>query len=107
MTTHFNWADLQSALRGTSIYLIGMMGVGKTTLGRELAHQLDYRFTDSDSLIEAVTQQSIPEIFAQQGEAAFRDIEAQVLMELSQYSRMVIATGGGDCGAQSQLGRTA
>ena len=107
MTTQFDWADLQAALRGTSIYLVGMMGAGKTTIGRELAHQLNYRFTDSDVLIEAVAKQSIPEIFAQLGEAEFRNLESQVLMELSQYPRMVIATGGGDCGAQGQLGGTA
>lgn len=95
MATQFNWTDLQVALRGTSIYLVGMMGAGKTTVGRELAGQLGYRFLDTDSSIEAVTQQSIPEIFVQQGEDVFRDIESQVLQELSQYPRMVIATGGG------------
>lgn len=95
MVTQFNWTDLQSALRGTSVYLVGMMGAGKTTVGRELASRLGYRFLDTDASIEAVARQSIPEIFAQQGEDAFRDLEARVLQELSQYPRMVVATGGG------------
>ncbi|MEO0355871.1 MAG: shikimate kinase [Cyanobacteria bacterium P01_A01_bin.3] len=95
MTAPFHWTDLQAALRGTSIYLVGMMGAGKTTVGRALAEQLGYRFLDTDTSIEAVAQQPIPEIFAQQGEDAFRDIESKVLQELSQYPRMVISTGGG------------
>ena len=95
MTSEFNWTDLQAALRGTSIYLVGMMGAGKTTVGRELANQLGYRFLDTDTSIEAIAKTTIPDIFAQQGETAFRDLESQVLQELSQYPRMVIATGGG------------
>lgn len=95
MTTQFDWIGLQKALRGTSVYLVGMMGAGKTTIGRELSYQLGYRFTDTDALIEAVAQKSIPDIFAQQGETEFRNLESQVLQELSQYPRMTIATGGG------------
>jgi shikimate kinase len=72
-----------------------MMGTGKTTVGQVLARQIGYRFFDTDVLIERVTRQTIPEIFANQGEAEFRDIESQILMEVCAYSKSVIATGGG------------
>ncbi len=87
--------DLVTRLEGLTIYLVGMMGTGKTTVGRELAKALAYRFFDSDDLIEKVSQQAIAEIFATQGEAAFRDLETQVLQQLSACARSVIATGGG------------
>lgn len=82
-------------LQGVSIYLIGMMGTGKTTVGEKLAHRLNYRFLDLDSLIEKVTGESIKDIFAHSGEATFRDIETQVLAATSAYTRTVVATGGG------------
>jgi shikimate kinase len=82
-------------LEGLSLYLIGMMGAGKTTVGQELAARLGYRFFDTDAVIEQATGQSIPDIFATSGEAAFRQVESQVLAELSAYTRLVIATGGG------------
>jgi shikimate kinase len=63
-------------LQGINIYLIGMMGCGKTTVGQALAKALNYRFMDTDQLITQVTNQSIPEIFAQSGEAEFRTIES-------------------------------
>lgn len=86
---------LSDDLKGLSLYLIGMMGSGKTTVGRMLAEQLQYHFFDTDALIEQTTQQSISEIFATSGEANFRTLESQVLSELSAYKRLVIATGGG------------
>ena len=89
------YAPLRQRLAGLNIYLIGLMGAGKTTVGRELARALDYRFFDSDELIERVAQQTISEIFAHQGDAAFRDLETQVLQQLSACARSVIATGGG------------
>ncbi|GFE69745.1 shikimate kinase [Chroococcus sp. FPU101] len=82
-------------LRGLSIFLVGMMGTGKTTVGQILAKQLNYRFFDTDVLIERVTQQSISEIFAEQGEDEFRDIESQILMQVCAYTKSVVATGGG------------
>lgn len=82
-------------LKGTNLYLIGMMGAGKSTTGHALAEMLGYRFLDTDTLIEQAAGQTIPEIFEQQGEAAFRELETQVLSQLSAYTRMVIATGGG------------
>lgn len=86
---------LTHRLKGVNLYLIGMMGAGKTTVGRLLADQIGYRFFDTDALIEQVAGQSIPQLFAESGEAAFRQIETQVLANLSPYYRLAIATGGG------------
>jgi shikimate kinase len=72
-----------------------MMGAGKSTIGQLLAQSLGYRFFDTDTLIERVAGQSISQIFASTGEAEFRQLETQVLAELSAYTRSVIATGGG------------
>ncbi len=82
-------------LNGINLYLIGMMGAGKSSTGAELARLLGYQFFDTDGVVEAAVGQAIPEIFAQRGELAFRQIETQVLAELSAYRRLVVATGGG------------
>ena len=82
-------------LQGLNLYLIGMMGTGKTTVGQRLAKELGYRFFDTDVLIERVAQKSINELFAEEGETFFRDLESQVLGEVSACTRSVIATGGG------------
>ncbi|MEM9244938.1 MAG: shikimate kinase [Cyanobacteria bacterium P01_F01_bin.153] len=87
--------ELAKHLRGLSLYLVGMMGVGKSTVGRAIAQSLNYRFFDTDDLIERVAQRSIPEIFADDGEATFRTLESQVLTQLSSQARSIIATGGG------------
>jgi shikimate kinase len=86
---------MSDLLQGLNIYLIGMMGSGKTTVGKYLAESLNYRFIDTDQTIEAIAKQPIPAIFEQSGEASFRELETQVLGELSVYTRTVIATGGG------------
>ena len=86
---------METILKGVNVYLIGMMGCGKTTIGKLLAQELEYRFCDTDSLIETVTQKKINQIFAQEGEAYFRDLEAKILAEVSTYIRSVVATGGG------------
>ena len=91
---------MSTPLKGLNVYLIGMMGVGKTTVGKELAKSLGYRFIDTDQTIEAIAQKSIADIFAESGEAYFRDLETKVLAELSSYTRAVIATGGGIIKAQ-------
>jgi shikimate kinase len=83
------------ALGGTSLYLVGMMGTGKSTVGRLLAQALKYCFFDCDTIIEQATGKTIPEIFAEEGATGFRDVETQVLMELSPFKDCVIATGGG------------
>ncbi|MGJ3250177.1 MAG: shikimate kinase [Elainellaceae cyanobacterium] len=87
--------ELKQRLKNVNIYLIGMMGAGKSTVGRVIADALGYRFIDVDDVIEQVTHRAIAQIFSESGEEAFRDIEAQVLAELSAYPRLAIATGGG------------
>ena len=86
---------MNNLLRGVNVYLIGMMGSGKTTVGQLLARKLSYRFFDTDVLLENVAQKPIPEIFATEGEAYFRDLETKVLGQVSGYTRSAIATGGG------------
>ena len=86
---------MSNLLQGVSVYLIGMMGAGKTTVGKQLAKDLNYRFIDTDRTIAAIAKKPITEIFADQGEAYFRQLETQVLGELSVYTRSVISTGGG------------
>lgn len=82
-------------LKGSNLYLIGMMGAGKSTTGQHLARALGYRFVDTDALIEKLTNQSISDIFQEQGEDYFREIERNVLAEVSSYHHLVVATGGG------------
>ncbi|MEA5451312.1 shikimate kinase [Leptolyngbya sp. CCNP1308] len=86
---------LTDRLNGINLYLIGMMGAGKSSTGAALAQMLGYQFFDTDVVVEAAAGQSIPDLFASQGETAFRQIETKVLAELSAYRRLVIATGGG------------
>jgi shikimate kinase len=82
-------------LKRISLFLVGMMGSGKSTVGRVLSRQINYRFFDTDILIEQVTDQSISELFATAGEAYFRRVETQVLEQVCAYTQSVIATGGG------------
>ncbi len=86
---------MDNLLQGVNVYLIGMMGSGKTTVGKLLAEKLQYRFLDTDALIETISKNSINNIFAQEGEDYFRQLESQVLGEVSIYLKTVIATGGG------------
>jgi shikimate kinase/3-dehydroquinate synthase len=78
-----------------SIFLVGLMGSGKTTIGRALAKKLNMRFIDSDHEIEARTGATIPVIFEVEGEASFRQREADVIRDLSALDDIVLATGGG------------
>jgi len=78
-----------------NIYLIGMMGSGKTVTGKSLADLIDYTFVDLDAEIQTREGRSIPEIFAESGEPYFRDVESSVLEDFSKQSGQVIATGGG------------
>lgn len=82
-------------LRGVNLYLVGMMGVGKTTVGRILARELKYHFFDTDAVIAQVANQSIADIFATVGEEEFRELETKVLGQLCAYTNLVVATGGG------------
>ncbi|MGD0813480.1 MAG: shikimate kinase [Verrucomicrobiota bacterium] len=78
-----------------NIALIGFMGTGKSSVGRLAAELLQFEFVDTDDLIEAQCGVTIEEIFKQQGESAFRQLERQAVENLSQRQKMVIATGGG------------
>ena len=86
---------LKQRLGGRSLYLVGMMGSGKTSTGRPLAERLGYGFVDADAVIEQAAGCSIPEIFQRDGEDGFRAIEHQVLSAISQRHSLVVATGGG------------
>ncbi len=77
------------------IYLIGYMGCGKSTLGKRLAKHLNLEFVDMDHYIEMRNHKTIPQIFAEEGESEFRKKERKALEELSEFSNIVIATGGG------------
>jgi shikimate kinase len=86
---------LASRLGGRPLVLVGMMGAGKTTVGRRLASRLGRRFIDSDEEIERAAQMSIPEIFEQRGESEFRTGEMRVIARLLKEKDIVLATGGG------------
>jgi len=77
------------------IYLVGFMGSGKTTIGRELAARIDAPFFDLDELIESAERTSIKELFAQRGEPYFRKRERDILRSTKHLEAAVIATGGG------------
>lgn len=79
----------------SNIFLVGLMGSGKTTIGRALAKRLGLRFVDADHEIEARTGATIPLIFEIEGEASFRQREADVIRDLSAQQGIVLATGGG------------
>ncbi|XP_038880852.1 shikimate kinase 1, chloroplastic [Benincasa hispida] len=88
--------EVQPHLNGRCIYLVGMMGSGKTTIGKILAKELSYTFSDSDTLVEQeVGGTSVAEIFKLHGEVFFRDKETEVLRKLSSMHGFVISTGGG------------
>ena len=87
--------DRYEPLRRRTIALVGLMGVGKSSVGRRLAHALELPFRDADTEVEAAAGRSIPEIFAQMGEAAFREGERRVIARLLDDPPHVLATGGG------------
>jgi shikimate kinase len=86
---------IRSKLAGRSIVLVGLMGAGKTTVGRRLADRLGLTFVDADHEIESAAGMTIPEIFADHGEAYFRDGERKVIARLLDSGQQVLATGGG------------
>ena len=88
-------ARIREALVARSIVLIGLMGAGKTAVGRRLANRLDLPFTDADSEIEIAAGQTVGEIFTEHGEAYFRQGESRVIARLLQGGPQVLATGGG------------
>jgi len=94
---HEKNAEFLSPLSGINrnIYLVGMMGAGKTSIGRLLSKRSRRRFYDSDHVIEERTGVTIPTIFDLEGEQSFRDREEAVIAELARLSNIVLATGGG------------
>ncbi|MEX0283110.1 MAG: shikimate kinase [Paracoccaceae bacterium] len=78
-----------------TVAMVGMMGAGKTAVGRALAARLDVPFLDSDAEIEVAANMTIPEIFARDGEPFFRDKESQVIGRLLETERCILSTGGG------------
>ena len=95
MTVQSTPKTLQEKLGGRNIFLIGMMGSGKSQTGPVLAKMINYAFVDTDDVIEKASKTSISSIFEKDGEKVFRDVEKQVLKEISQHHSLVIATGGG------------
>jgi len=94
-TTATQEAEITAALGTRSIVLVGMMGAGKSTIGRRLSARLRLPFLDADTEIEAAAGMSIPDIFEAHGEPHFRDGEARVIARLLDSGPAVLATGGG------------
>ena len=86
---------MQMHRQPASLALIGFMGTGKTSVGRLVAEHLGFEFLDTDELIQARTNRTIADIFAKDGEPAFRALERQMVLELSTREKVVISTGGG------------
>jgi shikimate kinase len=86
---------MSNSLARGNLVLIGFMGSGKSSVGRELAKRWDYRFIDTDAMIRHKYDLSIPDIFAKHGESFFRDAEHQALVRLQGTCSTIIATGGG------------
>ena len=87
--------QLKEKLRGTCVYFVGMMGSGKTTLGRAFSEKMEYRFLDTDEIAEYMIEMPITAFFAEGKVDEFRELENKILTEVSQYTRVVVATGGG------------
>lgn len=88
-------AEIVAALGARSVVLVGMMGAGKSSIGRRLAARLSLPFLDADTEIEVAAGMSIPDIFETHGEPRFRDGEARVIARLLEGEPVVLATGGG------------
>ena len=86
---------LARRLDGLNIYLVGMMGAGKSAVGRPLAEALGYRFIDADATLTEAAGRPIAEIFTSDGEEAFRALETNVLNGIASWHSLVVATGGG------------
>ena len=86
---------LRKILGGRNLYLVGMMGSGKSSTGPQLAKTLSYGFVDSDSVIEGIIKTSISNFFESEGESSFREIESKVLAAIGERHSLIVATGGG------------
>jgi len=92
---HEKAALIRDLLGSKVVVLVGLMGAGKSTVGRKAASLLGLPFRDADTEIEAVSRMTIPELFEAYGEVEFRDLERRVIMRLLEDGPMVLATGGG------------
>ena len=88
-------SETRDSLGKRAIVLVGLMGAGKSSVGRRLAEKLEIPFVDADHEIEAAAGKTIPEIFADHGEDYFREGERRVITRLLENGRQVLATGGG------------
>lgn len=86
---------LRRRLGGRSIVFVGLMGAGKTVIGRKVAHAMNLAFVDSDHEIESVSRMSVPDLFEAYGESEFRALERRVLARLLKTGPQVVSTGGG------------
>lgn len=86
---------LRQRLAGANVYLVGMMGSGKSSVGRILGQRLAYHWLDADQVLEAAAGRTIPTLFAQEGEEGFRTVETTVLRQIGQWHSCVVSTGGG------------
>ncbi len=88
-------AEMLKHLGSRSIVFVGLMGAGKTAIGRKVANALDLPFTDSDHEIESVSRMTVPELFERYGEAEFRALEQRVILRVLENGPQVLSTGGG------------
>ena len=77
------------------VFIVGYMGSGKTTVGRQLARSLSLQFIDLDAFIEGKYRKTISQLFEERGEDDFRKLERQALLEVAEFENVVISTGGG------------
>ena len=95
MPTAERTAEVLRNLGNRSIVFVGLMGAGKTAIGRKVAQALGLHFADSDHEIEAASRMTIPELFELYGEAEFRALEQRVIHRILESGRQVLSTGGG------------
>ncbi|MDW6026075.1 shikimate kinase [Mesorhizobium sp. BAC0120] len=88
-------AELKRRLGARSIVFVGLMGAGKTAIGRRVATELSLPFADSDHEIEAASRMTVPELFELYGEAEFRSLEQRVILRILETGPQVLSTGGG------------
>ncbi|MCY4235077.1 MAG: shikimate kinase, partial [Cyanobacteria bacterium MAG CAR2_bin_4] len=89
------YGPIRRQLAGANVYLVGMMGCGKSSTGKVLARKLGYRWLDTDQVLETTAGRTIPALFAQEGEEGFRAMETDVLRQIGQWHSCVVSTGGG------------
>ena len=89
------YRPLRQRLSGANLYLVGMMGSGKSSVGKTMAQRLGYGWLDADQVLEAATGRTISTLFVQEGEEGFRAMETTVLHQMGQWHSCVVSTGGG------------